>query len=107
MEKHNINFTKLVETLRWNGKEYKGSIMDEDDKKLYCDAADAIERLQAENDELRAEKDGAERNEKDFFLKLLFATDEQIAELRDEARRQVRDLIILGEEQPDDAIRPN
>ena len=50
MEKHNINFTKLVETLRWNGKEYKGSIMDEDDKKLLCDAADAIERLQADLD---------------------------------------------------------
>ena len=45
MEKHNINFTKLVESLRWNGKEYKGSIMDEEDKALYCTAADVLEDL--------------------------------------------------------------
>lgn len=45
MEKHKINFTKLVETLRWNGKEYKGSIMDEEDKALCCTAADVLEDL--------------------------------------------------------------
>ena len=41
---------ELIEALRYIGKEYKGSIMDEDDKKLLCDAADAIERLMAEVD---------------------------------------------------------
>ena len=41
---------ELIDSLRWNGKEYKGSTMDEDDKKLYRDAADAIERLTAEVD---------------------------------------------------------
>ena len=41
---------ELIEALRYIGKEYKGSIMDEDDKKLLCDAADAIERLTDEVD---------------------------------------------------------
>ena len=41
---------ELIDALRYIGKEYKGSIMDEDDKKLLCDAADAIERLMAEVD---------------------------------------------------------
>ena len=41
---------ELIEALRYIGKEYKGSIMDEDDKKLLCDAADAIERLMEEVD---------------------------------------------------------
>ena len=41
---------ELIDALRYIGKEYKGSIMDEDDKKLLCDAADAIERLMEEVD---------------------------------------------------------
>lgn len=45
MEKHKINFTKLVESLRWYEKEYKGSIMDEEDKKTFSLAADVLEDL--------------------------------------------------------------
>lgn len=41
------DYKKLVEALRWNGAEYKGSTMDEDDKQMYLDAADAIERITA------------------------------------------------------------
>lgn len=40
-----ISFTGLVKSLRYNGKEYKGSIMDENDKELYCAAADVLEEL--------------------------------------------------------------
>lgn len=40
-----ISFTGLVESLRYNGKEYKGSLMDENDKELYCTAADVLEDL--------------------------------------------------------------
>lgn len=40
-----ISFTGLVNDLRYNGKEYKGSIMDEEDKALYCTAADVLEDL--------------------------------------------------------------
>ena len=45
MEKKKINFTRLVESLRWYEKEYKGSIMDEDDKKTFSLAADVLEDL--------------------------------------------------------------
>ena len=43
MEKKKINFTRLVESLRWYEKEYKGSIMDEEDKKTFSLAADVLE----------------------------------------------------------------
>ena len=39
-------YDELIKALRWNGDEYLGNIMDDDDKKLYRDAADAIERLE-------------------------------------------------------------
>lgn len=45
MEKKKINFTRLVESLRWYEKEYKGSIMDEEDKKTFSLAADVLEDL--------------------------------------------------------------
>ena len=43
-------YTQIIDALRWNGEEYKGSLMDEEDKQLFCDAADAIERLMEEVD---------------------------------------------------------
>ena len=40
------DYTKQVEALRWNGTDYKGSTMDEEDKQMYLDAAAAIEELE-------------------------------------------------------------
>ena len=45
MEKKKINFTRLVESLRWYEKEYKGSIMVGEDKKTFSLAADVLEDL--------------------------------------------------------------
>ena len=43
-------YEELIAALRYNGRDYKGSLMDEDDKRMCGDAADAIERLTAEID---------------------------------------------------------
>lgn len=51
-------YTQIIDALRWNGKEYKGSTMDEDDKQLFCDAADAIEELMAMLDLARDSNSG-------------------------------------------------
>ena len=63
-------YTQIIDALRWNGKEYKGSTMDEDDKQLFCDAADAIEELMAmldlardSNSGLRKELDDSDAKE--------------------------------------------
>ena len=56
------DYTELVKALRWNGTEYKGSMMDEDDKQMYIDAADAIEALQANVKRLKADVDAAYRH---------------------------------------------
>ena len=42
------NYKKLIGTLRWTANEYKGSIMDEEDKETMLYAAAAIEALQAQ-----------------------------------------------------------
>lgn len=46
---------EIVKALRWNGAEYKGNTMDDDDKALMVDAADLIEQQQAEIERLKAE----------------------------------------------------
>ena len=43
-------YEELIAALRYNGRDYKGSLMDEDDKRMCGDAADAIERLTDEVD---------------------------------------------------------
>lgn len=48
-------YEELIAALRYNGRDYKGSLMDEDDKRMCGDAADAIERLMAENERLKSE----------------------------------------------------
>ena len=72
MEKKKINFTRLVESLRWYEKEYKGSIMDEEDKKTFSLAADVLEDLLQSGAEWTAKyeeaRDRCNLAEKQLFL---------------------------------------
>ena len=93
-------YTQIIDALRWNGKEYKGSTMDEDDKQLFCDAADAIEELMAMLDLARDSNSGLRKELDDSDAEI----DRLVAEI-DRKDKALQEWAKTWEKRKDNAIR--
>lgn len=123
-------YDELIAALRYNGRDYKGSLMDEDDKRMCADAADAIERLQTELTESQKRIEALQhangkmfrdieelRVKNETYRKLILLSTGEINELRFKLHLDdmeidtvpsIKDLKVpSGKENAHDPIRPN